>query len=195
MVTATHSSDAQVYGPNGEKVVSLITRLTQMEWFQAVGKQSGQSEAEQAIRECTDLLGIDGYQVLWMTKKELPAFIEGMRLEQSPIWSHISNIPRKIREKAEETGRLDVLSYTIDHVPELLFHSSFQGIFREFEEFGASMVKTAVGFVLYLFGLACAWETLADLEGFESNPFMPLVEVFESGHWPLGMANETFYVL
>ncbi|MET3291112.1 UNVERIFIED_CONTAM: hypothetical protein ABID98_003682 [Brevibacillus sp. OAP136] len=194
MVTTLGASQAQAFGRNGEKIVGLLNRLADIEWFSAVGKAIDQEATKRAVFESTRLLGIEGKQVQWLAKEQVASFIDGMRLEQNPLWMNMESIPRKIKEKAEEAGRLEALNHVIDHVPEILFHRSFKGAFHAFETDGTRVVQVAVGAVMYLFGVACAWEILADLPGWETNPYLPLLDAFAAGHWPLGFYNDQFMI-
>lgn len=195
MDVSLHLLEETSYGPNGHRVVQLITRLSRINWFSAPEKQNGRVEAEQAIAELHQQFGIQGYQVNWVSKAQLPSALEGINLEHSPLWSHLQSLPEKIRRKAEEAGRLSSLSAITEHVPEFLFHRCYDGVFREFAGQGETIAKTAIGTVMYTAGLACAWELFTDLEGWEQNPYLPFVSIFEHGHWPLGLSREQFYVI
>ncbi|RNB89685.1 hypothetical protein EDM56_10930 [Brevibacillus fluminis] len=194
MVTILDASQAEAFGVNGEKVVSLLNRLAEIEWFSAVGKAIDQESTERAVLECSRLLGIEGDPVQWLGREQVSSFLDDMRLEQSPLWMKIESVPRKIKEKAEGAGRLDALNHVIDYVPEFLFHHSFKGAFHAFETDGMRVVQVAVGATMYLFGVACAWETLSDLPGWETNPYLPLLEAFAAGHWPLGFYHNQFMI-
>ncbi|MEW9672137.1 hypothetical protein [Ammoniphilus sp. 3BR4] len=183
------------YGPNHLQVEKWITRLSEVKWFSALGQSKGQGEAENAWKTFIRHLDLDDTQVVWMTKDQLPSFVEELSLGNSPLWSRIQWIPKQLKDKTKELGREAVLAYTIENIPEMLFHKAFDGAFPELNEYGERMVKVAVGSVMYIFGLACAWETLADIEGWETNPFTPLIEVFEAGHWPVGMTGNQVYII
>lgn len=187
--------DESGYGPNGQHIVQLMTRLSRVEWFSALGKPSGRGKAETAFEEFAHRLGIGEYQLVWRTKDQLPSSLEEMNLEESPLWSRLTGIPRQIRDQAEEMGRQSALSHTVENVPEMLFHRAFDGAFRELEAYGERFVQVAVGSVMYIFGLACAWETLADAKSWETNPFISLIDVFEAGHWPVGVAGDQVYMI
>jgi len=183
------------YGPNTDSVVDLMTRVSRTDWFSTVGKSQGRAAAEKSLREISHRFGIDEYRIQWLEKDQLPSFLEGMRLETSLLWQRIHDIPDRIREKAEDSGRMPNLTAIAEHIPEYLFHLSFDGAFREFGSQGKESVQTAVGSVMYLVGLACAWEMLADTEGWETNPYEPMLQVFETGYWPLGLFDGAFYLI
>lgn len=196
MMTAPSYPPADVgYGPNTDNVVVLMTRMSQTDWFSTGGSSTGRAAAEQALRESTNRFGIDEYRIQWLGKDQLPSYLEGMRLETSPLWQRIHDLPDRIREKAEEIGRLPNLSALVERIPEQLFHQSFDGAFREFGSQGTAIVQTAVCTVMYLLGLACAWEMLADVDGWGTNPYEPFLQVFETGHWPLGLFDGVFYLI
>ncbi|MBO1626673.1 hypothetical protein [Bacillus arachidis] len=194
--TADVSIDIEkVYGPNGKSVVDLITRMQKINWYSAIGKQRSQIEAERAINEWRQGLNLGGYPVNRITKSYLPVLLNEVVLETIPMWTRLGQIYNEITEKAEECGRQAILLATIDSVSENMFHDTFDQAFREFEEFGESVVKVVSSTTIYAMVLACAWETIADIEGWERNHLLPFVEVFEQGHWSLGLVDDQFYVL
>ncbi|WJE54496.1 hypothetical protein QRE66_09835 [Bacillus cereus] len=194
--TADVSIDIEkIYGPNGKNVVDLINRLQKIDWYSAIGKQSSQVEAERAINECRQGLKLGGYPVNRITKNHLPVLLNGVALETIPMWTRLEQIHNEITEKAKECGRRAVLSATIDRVSENMFHDTFDQAFGEFEECGESVIKMVSGTTIYIMVLACAWETIADIEGWERNHLLSFVEVFEQGHWSLWLVDDQFYVL
>ncbi len=195
MAAVMNISNEVIYGPNGESVAQLMTRLSNINWFSALGKQSRQGETEKAIHEFTRCFNIHEYEIRWIMKEQLSAFLEGMKLEESALWVRLQQIPDQIKNQAAQVGRLDALLHLADEVPANIFHYCFDGVFRELGEYGSSMVETAVCFMMYIGGLACAWEMIADIEGWETNPFLPLIDVLEHGHWPLGLIGKQYYVI
>ncbi|GAB7386404.1 hypothetical protein BSNK01_02390 [Bacillaceae bacterium] len=196
MVTAVKLPDVKDYGPNEKNVLNLLNRLTNIDWFAACEKQRNQEEIRGAFAEFINRIGMqDRFELTWLTKRQLASFYTEKKLDESPIWPHLAPIPDKIKKEAEKAGRLAILDELTDRVPEMLFHGSYDGAFREFAKEGIQLVQTAVGAAMYLGGLACAWEVLADREGWQTNPFLPLVDVFERGHWPLGVYDGKFYVI
>ncbi|MET3289205.1 UNVERIFIED_CONTAM: hypothetical protein ABID98_001775 [Brevibacillus sp. OAP136] len=184
-----------VYGPNHQQVHQLMTRLSEVPWFSVLGNESGRLDAEKALKEWTHHLNLEEFEIVWMTREQIPSFIENMNLSDSHVWSRIQDIPKKLSEKADATGRQTVMAEMLEIVPEKLFHKAFDGAFPVLHEFGELVVKVAVGSVLYLFGIACLWEALSDREDPEPNPFLPLVKIFEAGHWPIGMVGNHFYLI
>lgn len=195
MTAPSYLSATVEYGPNADSVVDLMARVSSTDWFSTAGKSTGRAAAEKSLREISHRFGIDEYRIQWLDKAQLPSFLEGMRLETSPLWQQIHDLPDRIREKAEDSSRLPNVTAIAEHIPEYLFHQSFDGAFREFGSQGKEIVQTAVGSVMYLGGLACAWEMLADTGDWETNPYKPLLQVFETGHWPLGLYDGVFYLI
>jgi hypothetical protein len=195
MTAVMNISNKAIYGPNGESVAQLMTRLSNINWFSALGKQVRQEETEKAIKDFVHGFDIDKYDIKWITKDQLPSFLGEMKLEDTPLWPQLQQIPDQIKNQAAQVGRLDDLLYLADEVPVNIFHYCFDGVFHELREYGSPLVETAVCFMMYIGGLACAWEMIADIEGWEINPFLPLIDVLEYGHWPLGLFGHHFYVI
>ncbi|RNB80250.1 hypothetical protein EDM56_28015 [Brevibacillus fluminis] len=184
-----------VYGPNHQQVHQLMTRLSEVPWFSVLGNESGRLDAEKALKECTHHLNLEEFEIVWMTREQIPSFIENMNLSDSHVWSRIQDIPKKLSEKAIATRRQSVLDEMLDLVPEMLFHKAYDGAFPALHEYGERVVKVAVVSVLYLFSNACLWEALSDKKDSEPNPFLPLLKVYEAGHWPIGMVGNQFYLI
>lgn len=195
MTAPSHLSADEGYGPAEQRVQNLMTRISAIEWFSSAGRSKERESTEQAMWEYTRGFGLEEIQIQWLEKDQLPAFFADRRLESSPLWLQIHEVPLQIRAKAEETGRLFYLSNLADRVPEKLFHLSFDGAFREFGSQGSTIVKWAVGAVMYVVGLACAWEMLADQDGWHNNPYEVYLQVFGAGHWPLGLFDGVFYAI
>lgn len=195
MAVAPTIQEEKGYGPNGSNVAQLVSRLSKADWFSSAGTQNGRVEVEKAIRTFAGHFFIENDQIEWMSTDQLVNVYNGMSLTQSPMWVQVERIPKMIRSKMEELGRLEHLAFATETVPEILYHSSFDGVFREFGKYGASLVKTVVGSILYICGLACAWELIADVEGWTTNPFLPLIDVIEQGHWIIGYFDHQFLVV
>ncbi|MED4752507.1 hypothetical protein [Brevibacillus choshinensis] len=120
--------DEKGYGPNGNNVAGLISRLQTADWFSSAGQPKWQVEAEKVIRTFTGLFPFVTDQIGWVTKDQL-------------------------------------------------------------------FVKTVIGSILYVCGLACAWELITDIDGWTMNPFLPLIDVIEQGHWMIGYFDHQFPVL
>lgn len=178
-----------------DQLTRLIAKLSNVEWFSNSGKQDGRAEAEKSLKEWTDQLKLGEYKIVWLTTEQLQPFVENMNLGNSPVWSSINGIPKKLSEKSKVLGKQSVLSHTLDSASEMLFHKAFDGAFPTLNEYGERAVKVAVISVMYLFSLASVWEALSEMEESEPNPLLPLVKVFETGHWPVVMIDNQFYMV
>lgn len=173
----------------------LIRRFSEIDWFSAAGTPEGRPEAEKALNEFKQHLLIEGEQLNWISKKQFSLVIGDQTIETNPLWIRLTKILGEIKEKARKTGRLEAVAYATDDVPEEVFHRVFDRAFDEFAEYGVSRVKTAVAMTMLIVGLACSWEVIADLEGWGTNPFIPLIEVYEYGHCPIGFYDNQFYLI
>lgn len=188
--------DVTRYGPNGRNVVGLLHRLSNIDWFSGLESPRGRKESEDLIRSWVRQFGMEPeWALVWVTREQLSSFIEKMEVAESHLWPQLARIPAKIRDQAEQAGRTAIMAQLAETVPGMLFHSAFDGAFQALAPCGMRVVQTAIGFVLYIGGLACAWEALGDLEAWETNLFLPLVEVFAHGHWPLGWFGDQFYLI
>jgi hypothetical protein len=177
-----------------ERVNRLLQRLSKVNWLSTFAKKSDE-QVEQAIKEFAHFFGLEHCEIKWIAEDELPSFLAEMKLEDNDVWLQLQQVPEKIKHQAEQAGRLDALFTLADEVPALIFHHCFDKLFAALEQYGSPTVTTAVCYMMYIGGMACAWELVSDIKGWETNPFLSLIAVLEHGHWPLGVTGNQFYVI
>ncbi|MED3717849.1 hypothetical protein AB4J90_08170 [Geobacillus thermodenitrificans] len=181
-------------GTENAAVRHLLDRFVNIDWLSSLGRQ-GDEQVEQLLRQFADFFGVHHVEVKWLAEQELRSSIEAIRLEEDDIWQVLRNVPDQFKHQAEQTGRLEALLALADEVPAVIFQHSFDQLFAVLSPYGDNVVTTAVGYMMYIGGMACAWELLSDLEGREINPFHFLISVLERGHWPLGVVNGQLVVI
>lgn len=187
--------NTEIYGPNGKNVAALVERISKITFYRALGDQTSQASVESSVQSFIHDLDAECPQVVTLTKEQLSSFLESMRLEASPLWEELQQIPIRIAQKLEETNRSELFSLANDVIPEQVFHDAYDGSFNQLESVGRTAISLCTGAAMYITGLAVAWELLADLPGWEKNPFLALIEVLEQGHLPLGLYDNQFYVI
>ncbi|OAT72696.1 hypothetical protein [Parageobacillus thermoglucosidasius] len=190
----TNTVTKDTFSPNNERVNQLLQRLSKVNWLASFAKK-GDEQVEQAIKEFAHYFRLEHCQVKWMTEDELPSFFTEMKLKDSDVWLQLRQMPEKIKRQAEQAGKLDALLTLADEVPALIFHHCFDKLFAALEQYGSPTVTTAVCYMMYIGGMACAWELVSHIKGWETNPFLSLIAVLEHGHWPLGLIGNQFYVI
>ncbi|MFB4162440.1 hypothetical protein ACE1TI_01120 [Alteribacillus sp. JSM 102045] len=190
MAVALEISDAKRYGANGENVGRLLERLMNIDWYQNVGKNN--SSIVEKTEKFMNTLGIETYQVEVIKKEEVTTMAPVLSLEESHLWQELKEIPEQIKQKIEESERNEILEDIVYNVPELVYHGAFKGAYDIFEK--EKTVAFLVGYAMYVSVLACAWEIVSDLKGWEDNPFLYIVEILEDGHLPLGPQSNTFFI-
>lgn len=183
-------------GPNGDAAAALTERLCAIRWFAACGGQEGsanEAEASSRLKELVSNMGAAGFMFQQAAKDELQGLIQSVNVREHPLWEKLYQVPERIKSAAEQTGRTVLLSYALDDVPEKVFHPAFDGAFSQLEDQGEEVLQYAMITVMYVSGLATAWEIVADVLG-ESNPFLPIVEIFEQGKWPIGIQDNNIYL-
>ncbi|SDH17402.1 hypothetical protein SAMN05192534_10268 [Alteribacillus persepolensis] len=191
VAVAVELADTKRYGNNGENVASLIERLADIDWYQKAGEQD--KAVEEKLAESMKQLGVSTYQIEWIKPGEAADAIASLALEESSIWEQLKEVPDTIKAKMDEVNRETVVDDIVYNIPELVYHGSFAGAYQLFEDEKTTGFFT--GHAMYISVLACLWEAAADLDGMKDNPFLPLVEILESGHVPLGLKKETIFVL
>lgn len=100
----------------------------------------------------------------------------------------LAEVPDQLKEKIVRAGNEKLLVDVVDKVPEAIFHGVYKEVFKHFGE--EKTVKFLVGHAMYVSVLACAAE-LAE----EKNVLLPIIELIEMGHVPLGPEGNTLYLL
>ncbi|NUK29457.1 hypothetical protein HT574_04880 [Parageobacillus sp. VR-IP] len=190
----TNTITKDVLNPNDERVNRLLQRLSKVNWLSSFAEKSDE-QVEQAMKEFAHYFGLEHCEIKWIAEDELPSFLEEMKLEDNDVWLKLQQVPEKIKHQAEQAGRLDALLTLADEVPALIFHHCFDKLFALLGRYGSSVVTTAVCYMMYIGGMACAWELVSDIQGCETNPFLSLIAVLEQGHWPLGVTGNQFFVI
>ncbi|WP_044737184.1 hypothetical protein [Geobacillus kaustophilus] len=193
-ISAKGTNDAGAVGAGQAPIHCLLERFAAIDWLFSLGQQ-GDEQVEQALRQFADFFGIRHLDIRWLAKEELASFVEAICLEEDNIWQELRHVPERLKQQAEQAGKLEALLAIADEAPAVIFQHSFDPIFAALSPYGDHIVATAVGYMMYIGGMACAWELLSDLEGWETNPFLFLVSVVERGHWPLGGGNGQFVVI
>ncbi|ADI27043.1 hypothetical protein [Geobacillus sp. C56-T3] len=195
-MTTLWQMEKEKYGPRTEQVISVLSGLLNIDWFVNAGIPHYRKEAEEAIREWMASFDLKQYHyhIHWLEEGTIVPSLAKMNLAKSPLWRSLFPIPEHMKQAAAVAGREGCLTRLVDEVPVRLFHHCFDAAYRAFHQYGSSVVKTAVCSVMYIGGMACAWESVADLDGWGSNPFRALLRVFEYGHCPLGMGDEQLYL-
>jgi len=173
----------------------MLNRLSEIPWFSAVGSQQGQAEAEQAVKEAGKLLQTEDLQVVWLNKDKLASLDEELNLASSPLWAKLAELPGRIKDKAQQAGRESVITEVTDELAEGVFHEAYKGAFEKLEPYGLQAIQLAVGTALYVSLLGALWEQFNDTPGGENNPYGLLLKVFETGHWPVGLAGNKVYMI
>lgn len=179
--------------PQDQHVSTLALRIQNIRWYVAYEQQS-KMLVEGFVGGFRQAIEIPEFSVRWLSLNELQPVCDYINLSESPLWDQLSPIPERLRQTAESAGLTDQLLFICNELLEKVFHSAFDGAFIAFEANGDLTVKYAVGTALYISGLALGWELLAAAGLLGPNPFIPLIAIFESGHWPIGLYDNEFYV-
>ena len=174
------------YGSSARSANEMIKRLTTVNWYVNVGKQN--IGAEKKIDQFMSSLNISEYDIRWISRKQLSETIGRLSFEGSVFWEALKGVPDQLKENIVRAGNEKLLADVVDKVPEAIFHGAYKQAFHIFGDENA--VKFLVGHAMYVSVLACAAELA---EG--KNAFLPVVELLEAGHLPLGPEGATFYLL
>jgi hypothetical protein len=169
-----------------KSIDAMVNRLQAIHW----GKKAGQQnlEAEEKVIEFMGYLEVNSYEIKWLSKGEVPETIGHLTFEGSEMWESLKEIPDQLSNKIKQAGHEEYLLEIGDRVPELIFHGAYSHLFQQFEE--KKTIEYLVGLAMYVSVMACT----AELAG-EENIFLPIIELVEAGHLPIGPEGNTFYLL
>lgn len=174
------------YGSHARSTNGMIERLMTMNWYRNIGQQN--LEAEKKIDKFMSSLNVSEYEIKWISRNQLHETIGRISFEGNALWGALAEVPDQLKEKIVRAGNEKLLVDVVDKVPEAIFHGVYKEVFKHFGE--EKTVKFLVGHAMYVSVLACAAE-LAE----EKNVLLPIIELIEMGHVPLGPEGNTFYLL
>ena len=174
------------FGSKAQSINEIANRLSKIDWYKAVGVK--EKHAEEILQRFIDKLQVSNYEIQWISKEQIAETISNLNLANSDLWKVLSNLPDQLKKKIEDAGQVDLLSKIIEIVPQEVFHVAFQKAFQQFGE--EKQVHFFVVHAMYIAVLICT----AELAG-EVKLFAPLLELLEAGHVPIGLDENTIYLL
>lgn len=165
-----------------------VSTLSEVSWFSS--PESHKPVAEASIRKLLSDIGAGNLPVRWLNKEDLASFIESYQLNNDPIWPKLYEVPQQISDLAEAKGLKKEISFTMNEVPEHLFHSIYDGAFHAFEQQGEQVITHAVVAALYMASLSVSLDTVGE----QNSVLTELLEVLRLGFLPLGVKDSAFYV-
>ncbi len=188
-MTSLQWPEAVQAAAQGSDVELSVTKLARMKWFRS--PESQKQDAEAAIQRFLSQLGTGSLPIRWLDKQEAAAFIAGYELINDPIWVHLYGIPQTIKDAADAACGQKLIAFTMNDVPEHLFHVIYDAAFHAFEPQGHPVISHVVAAALYLTSLSISWDAICS----ESNPLEGLMEVLKLGYLPLGAKDGAFYLI
>jgi len=180
--------DTMAAAPDGRDAEQLVEQLSRLNWF--ASPASNKTAAETSIRQFMADLGLGSLSVRWLDKTDIGLFLQDYELSQDPIWASLYGIPQTIRDAAESGGVQEAAAFTMNDVPEHLFHAVYDGAYQAFEEQGRQVILHAVAVALYIASLSASWAFVCD----RPNPLSDLLDVMKLGFMPLGVKDGMFYI-
>jgi hypothetical protein len=188
-LTSLQWPEAAQAAVQGSDVELSVTKLAGMKWF--LSPESQKQDAEASIQRFLSQLGAGSLPIRWLDKQQAAAFIAGYELIKDPIWMHLYGIPQTIKDAADAIGGQKLIAFTMDDVPEHLFHVIYDAAFHAFEQQGHQVISHVVAAALYLTSLSISWDAVCS----EDNPLAGLMEVLKLGYLPLGAKDGAFYLV
>lgn len=174
------------FGSKAQTINEIASRLSTMDWYKEAGVKD--RNAEETLRSFIEKLQVNEYEIQWISKEQTADIICNLNFHNSDLWKVVSSLPEQLKKKIDEAGQAELLSKIIDTVPQEIFHVAFQKAFQQFGE--EKQVQFFVGHAMYIAVLVCT----AELAG-EIDLFVPLLELLEGGHVPVGLDGHTIYLL
>lgn len=174
------------YGSKAQSINGIANRLSNIDWYKEVGVK--EKYAEETLQRFLAKLQVSNYEIQWISKEQTADTISNLNLNNSNLWEVLSNLPDQLKKKIDDAGQVDLLSKIIEIVPQEVFHVAFQKAFQQFGE--EKQVHFFVAQAMYIAVLICTAELAGEVE-----LFAPLLELLEAGHVPVGLDENTIYLL
>ncbi|WP_374966936.1 hypothetical protein [Lysinibacillus sp. RS5] len=174
------------FGSKAQSINEIAERLSAIDWYEKAGFK--EKIAEEALQRLMRKLQVDDYEIQWVTKEQTSETISKLTFDNSNLWKVLSGLPDQLKKNIDEAGQADLLKIAIESVPQAVFHATFQKAFQEFGD--EKQVNFFVGHAMYIAVLVCT----AELAG-EEDLFIPLLELLEMGHVPVGLDGNRIYLL
>ena len=174
------------YGSKAQSINDIANRLSNIDWYKEVGVK--EKNVEEVLQRFLTKLQVANYEIEWISKEQIAQTISNLNLNNSELWDVLSNLPDQLKKKIDDTDQVDLLRKMIEIVPQEVFHVAFQKAFQQFGE--EKQVQFFVTQAMYIAVLICT----AELAG-EGELFAPLLELLEGGHVPVGLDENTIYLL
>jgi hypothetical protein len=168
-----------------DKAFQLMDELSHASWYENAGETSAQ--AEKQLEQVLKRLQVENYEIKWAQKENASELIQEFTFASSDLWSKLKDVPDQLKERIEEAGKEDQLSELIEWVPELIYLATFDRAYKIFED--EKVIQYLVVHGMYISFIAC----IAELAG--DNSFAPIVAMVKEGHIPLGIKENTIYLL
>ncbi|WP_318503155.1 hypothetical protein [Bacillus sp. T3] len=174
------------YGTVARTVNDLIEKLTTIDWYSKVGNFD--LEAESKLDRFMEEMGVQKYEIKWITKEQVSQTIDKITFEGSQLWDVLKEVPEQLKKDVISQGNEQILHDVVDRVPEAIFHRAYSQAFKTFTD--EKVIKFLVGHAMYISVLACTAEVASG-----KSYLSTIVELLEEGHLPLGPEGNTFYLL
>lgn len=196
ITVVSEESIDRLYGSNGKNIVSMINRIAKVNWFSSAGDHQGCSDCNKAIWKALSNLSLNGYPIVWVNEEHLPTLLEAMNRGGNKLWERAQEIRGYIAQTAETLEREEILAGTIDGIAKLVSQPLLSGASLHYPRSDERVHHAASQSAANMIKTACAWETMGDMAGgWRLNPFQYFIELFEHGHWPIGIVDGKFYIL
>lgn len=174
-----------VSAAHDEKAYQLMEQLSLALWYERAGEVNDQTE--ERLKQFFSELQVENVDIEWATKEETAQLITEFTFENSAVWDKLKDLPDQLKEKIEKNNKQEQMEDIIDRAPELIYLRTFDRAYELFQD--EKLIKYLVVHAMYVSVLACV-AALA-----EDDLFNPIVEMIEEGHIPLGIKENTVYLL
>lgn len=185
-MTLTALINEEKYGMKARSANELMNKITSLDWYSNIFLFN--SEVETKVAHFMDAIGVDTYEVKWVSRENLEEIIGKLSFEGSFFGDVLKEYPSRLKQEISSNGNEQLLADIIEKMPELVFHSAFEKAFNCSEK--SNVVSFLVGHSIYISILACTAELIDT-----NNRFVHLLDIIESGHVLLGPIGNTLYLL
>ncbi len=158
-------------------------------WFSSVGRCKDSHACSGLLLEYLKRCGVPQSEFRWIGDWDEASRIAKNLNADRAFWKEEQSHRSRALEGIQSLGRQRQLQDSLHQLSII----GYEKVRPEIED--EELARVAAGAGLWTASLSLVWATAADALAPEPNPFLPKLEVFRMGNWPLGFEQGSFVIL
>ena len=158
-------------------------------WFSAAGRRNERHACSGLLLEYLKRCGVPQPEFRWIGDWDEASRIAKNLNADRALWKEEQSQRSRALEGIQSLGRQQQLQDSLHQLSII----GYEKVRPEIED--EELARVAAGAGLWTASLCLVWAAAADALAPEPNPFLPKLEVFRMGNWPLGFEQGSFVIL